>query len=285
MASLLPRLLALRRVCAMSFGGTRTQRSPAAIRARSRWPETWRQSSRAKRRSGVRRRAQAMSRSWPRRSAATVSSATSSPVAAFQGDHGVALLVRVDAEYHHGRPLSDASSEVRDRRWTGLEWGPLARLLSGHAGEPRGRRRGTEANVGQSRRTTATQRVTPPPCRRLPDQVGNPNGPSLTRSNPNARSTIGFVGTPWETGPRFSLQMATLVVTACDSLGRLGPRWAGQSACLIRKRSVVRIHVRPPLICSEIAFPKSSAGRRLQPFCNPNAWEGVEEHGSTWRRG
>ena len=58
MASLLPRLLALRRVCAISFGGTRTQRSPAAMRAGSRRPEMWRQSSRAKRRSGVRRRAQ-----------------------------------------------------------------------------------------------------------------------------------------------------------------------------------------------------------------------------------
>jgi hypothetical protein len=41
----------------------------------------------------------------------------------FEGDHGVALLVRVDAEYHHGCPLSDASSEVRDRRWTGLSGG------------------------------------------------------------------------------------------------------------------------------------------------------------------
>ena len=40
-----------------------------------------------------------------------------------EGDDGVAVLVRVDAEYHHGCPLSDAFSEVRDRRWTGLSGG------------------------------------------------------------------------------------------------------------------------------------------------------------------
>jgi len=34
--------------------------------------------------------------------------------------------------------------------------------------------------------------------------------------NPNARSAMGFVGTPWETGPKVSLQIATVIVTSCD---------------------------------------------------------------------
>src|SRR5665647_943748 len=61
-----------------------------------------------------------------------------------EGDDGVAVLVRVDAEYHHelspfGRILRSAGPSADTP-----QWGPLARLLSGHAGEPRGRRRGTQ---------------------------------------------------------------------------------------------------------------------------------------------
>ena len=45
--------------------------------------------------------------------------------------------------------------------------------------------------------------------------------------NPNARSTMAFVGTFWEMGRRISLQIATVLGTRRGLSGFLGPRWAG----------------------------------------------------------
>src|SRR5450756_1516711 len=53
--------------------------------------------------------------------------------------------------------------------------------------------------------------------------------------NPNARSTMGFVGRRWETGLRFSLQMATVLVTACDQTPFSGPSWADPRGALSRR--------------------------------------------------
>ena len=41
--------------------------------------------------------------------------------------------------------------------------------------------------------------------------------------NPNPRSAMGFVGSPWETGPGFSLQIGTVLVTACGQTHLSGP--------------------------------------------------------------
>ena len=46
--------------------------------------------------------------------------------------------------------------------------------------------------------------------------------------NQDARSPMGFVGTHWEAGSSFSLQMATVLVAPCDALVFLGSIWAGQ---------------------------------------------------------
>jgi hypothetical protein len=78
----LPRSRAARRRPAISFGGTRTTRSPRAMRKRSSRPETWRQSSIAQTRSRSSERPQASIRSSPAPVACTVSLPCSSPVAA-----------------------------------------------------------------------------------------------------------------------------------------------------------------------------------------------------------
>jgi len=110
-------------------------------------------------------------------------------------------------------------------------------------------------------------------------------GPAAIILQPKCAARDGLRGARWELGPWFMLQSGTVLVAHRDGPALSGSIWAGQSACLIRKRSVVRIHVRPPVISRGIASPQSLASRRLQPFCNPSAWEGVEEHGSTRRRG
>jgi len=53
--------------------------------------------------------------------------------------------------------------------------------------------------------------------------------------NPNARSAIAFVGTPWESGPKVSLQMATVLVTSCDQTHLSGPISAGSRGALSRR--------------------------------------------------
>jgi len=67
---------------AISFGGTRTTRSPEAIRKRSKAPETWRQSSIAQIRSSSRSRPQPSSWRKPGSLADAVNSPASWPVLA-----------------------------------------------------------------------------------------------------------------------------------------------------------------------------------------------------------
>ena len=82
MLSDFPRVLAARRESAISLVGTRSTRSPRAIKNRSNDPATCRQSSNAQTRSPASPRAQITSAANPRAPTCTVFSPKSSPVAA-----------------------------------------------------------------------------------------------------------------------------------------------------------------------------------------------------------
>ena len=59
------------------------------------------------------------------------------PARGVDGHGGVGLHVRVDPDYDHvSPPWSAATDASGDRRRTRLGWGLLARLLSGHVGDP-----------------------------------------------------------------------------------------------------------------------------------------------------
>ena len=92
---------------AISLGGTRTTRSPRGSRWRSRRPETWRQSSMAKRRSSAEaaRPGEELLAAGARRCPRS-RCAEAAPARRVERDGGVGLHVRVDPDYDHVRPPS-----------------------------------------------------------------------------------------------------------------------------------------------------------------------------------
>src|SRR5665647_1988865 len=63
----------------------------------------------------------------------------------------------------------------------------------------------------RTRANEVTKSTRLPSLQFQPRHADPPDGPLQSFCNPNARSPMGFVGTPWETGPWFSLQMATVL--------------------------------------------------------------------------
>ena len=162
------------------------------MRKRSRRPETWRQSSRAKRRSGPRERAQASSRSWPRSVGRHRELADAArrwrPRGRRRCGSSCAGRSRVRSWLSpFGRTFRSAGPPV-DTPW----WGPLSQAPIRSRRRTSRQAAGDTTHVGQPRRATATQWVTPPPGRRLPDHVGNPNGLSLTPTQPKSAARDGL---------------------------------------------------------------------------------------------
>ena len=99
---------------------------------------------------------------------------------------------------------------------------------------------------------------------------------------------LGVAGAVWDQLSRACRRTSSADVRSCgfSPLGLqpgLPPRklrgGSRRGASLIRKRSVVRIHVRPPVICREIAFAPRSTTARLQSFCNQNACTWMARNG------
>ena len=155
----------------MSFGATRTTRSPRASRNRSSAPDTCRQSSIAHTRSPPRPRAQTQQRVEATAAAPrTVRSPSSRPVAASTRRDGVRALVRVRPDHDHPhRPfVGMLTSRIAGGH---ISVGAQATLLSGHAGDPRAAA-GDTTSVGQTTRSTESQRVSPSPARGPTGRVG-----------------------------------------------------------------------------------------------------------------
>ena len=153
---------------AISRVGTRTTRSPRAIRNRSNEPETCRQSSSAQTRSPPRPRAQLSTAAKPRAPTWTVCSPSSSPVVAATAAI-VCERLWVSAPSTIITLVPSTSTEV-DARRTRLAGG-AATLLSSHAGHPRpatsDTAKGSQAPTGrQPERESARRRSGPSPRRR-----------------------------------------------------------------------------------------------------------------------
>ena len=111
------------RVCAMSFGGTRTQASPRSMRKRSRRPGDVTAVLEGEAALGGEARAQASRRSWPapvgrhRELADELAGRASTATAVWLFLCGSIPSTIISC------PLSDVTPELRDRRWTGLSGG------------------------------------------------------------------------------------------------------------------------------------------------------------------
>ena len=147
---------------------------------------------------------------------------------------------------------------------------PVPTTRGSSAGSDRERRRPGHGCPRPGRRLDCSASVAPSPASLFSPAsscVPSPGRPLQPFCNPKARSAMGLVGTLWAAGRCLSLHMATVFVTPCGGSVLFGSRWSGYSACLIRKSSVVRIHVHPPAICSEIAIrvPRSSGRAHPRP--------------------
>src|SRR5918994_409220 len=161
MRSDLPRSRLERRELAINRVGTRTTRSPRAIRNRSKEPDTCRQSSSAHTRSGPSSACPPQHVIEPARADRGGLLVKHLPGRGGDGGERVRALVHVRTEHDHQRCPLLLAIEVDDRR-TRLAGGG-ATLLSSHPGHPRPATSDTTKESQTTSRSTASKRVSSPP--------------------------------------------------------------------------------------------------------------------------
>ena len=179
----LPRSRLDRRELAISRVGTRTTRSPRAIRNRSKEPETCRQSSSAQTRSTPRARAHCRTSSNPR--APTEHGLVSEHLARRRGDSGDRVRALVHVRTEHDHQLRPFSSRLK---WTAGGHGLLGALPRSFQVTPDipDRRRATQQKEVRPAGPTASKRVSSPPVGTIPaasDITDKPNHNSKPQSS------------------------------------------------------------------------------------------------------